>query len=168
MSEVPKNPEMQQVLPEAVEKLVMLYAGDRMATLVNQSPEERDQFWRETAQEFSAFYEIITGLRQSLKKADVTKQAYPPTLEVLISFFFDDVKDDFAKGLLVDLFFARISVAPGYIDYSRVERIEEEVKAMLSELIGSHDSEELQKQALGSVDIHEIVRAVLSGKLKLT
>lgn len=157
------SPEVQEMLPKAVKEVGGLYLGDQLSNLLRtQPPEQRDQFWRETAKEFGPFSEKITGLRQALKNADVTKNAYSGPVANVMQLHFSDVDDRVARGLLTDLLFARTITSPGYMDYE-MEVVEEAV-VMATEL-GS--GEGLRGQAMKSVDLDRVVESVLSGSLKL-
>lgn len=164
MPETLMNSEMQEMLPKAVREVAGLYLGDQLGNLLRtQSPEQRDQFWRETTQEFGPFSEKITGLRQALKSADITKKAYVEPITNVMRLHFADVEDQAARELLTDLLFARTSTSPGYMDYS-MEVVDEAV-AIASEL-GS--GEGLRSETMKSVDLDRAVEGVLSGSLKLT
>lgn len=157
------NPEIQEILPKAVEAVGGLYLGDVLVRhLKNQSPEQRDQYWRETAQEFGPFSEKITALRQALNNADEVKKR-SPGLDNVMGTNFIFVGDPTARELLTDLLIARTIISPGYMD-SNMEVIQE-AEAMALELGSSNG---LREEAMKSVNLDKVVGAVLSGSLKLT
>jgi len=163
MPEAPQSPEIQKMF-KMVKKVGELYLGDQLSNLLRtQTPERRDQSWQETAQEFGSFSERITGLRQALKSAYTTKEAYPEPITNVMGLHFADVEDQVARGLLSDLLFARTITSPGYIDYSM--EVVEEAQAMATEL---GRNEGLRGEAMKSVGLNKVIGSVLSGDLKLT
>ncbi|KKT87042.1 MAG: hypothetical protein UW86_C0011G0014 [Microgenomates group bacterium GW2011_GWA1_Microgenomates_45_10] len=164
MTETTLGPEAQELLPKAVREVSGLYLGDQLANLLRtQPPEQRDQFWQQTAQEFGPFSEKITGLREAVKSADVTKKAYPEPVGNVMRLHFSGVGDDAARELLTDLLFARTTTSPGYMDYGM--EVVEEARAMTTELgVG----EGLRGEGMKSVNLDKVVEGVLSGSLKLS
>jgi hypothetical protein len=164
MPEIPMSPEVQEMLPKAVKEVENLYLGDQLSNLLRiQTPEQRDKFWKETANKFGPFSEKIIGLREAIKNADTTKRTYPPSLTSVMRLHFSNVEDQMARELLTDLLFARTITSPGYMDYEM--RVVDEAVAMATEL-GSEEG--LQGEVIRSVDLHKIIESVLSGNLKLT
>jgi len=162
MPEKPVNPETQRMFG-MVKKVGGLYLGDQLSNLLRtQPPEQRDQFWQETAREFESFSERITGLREALKSADITKKAYPESITNVMRLHFADVEDRTARELLTDLLFARTSTSPGYMDYKM--DVVEEAQAMATEL-GSNEG--LRGEAMKSVNLNKVIGSVLTGDLKL-
>ena len=158
----PVNPELEKMLG-MVKRVGGLYVGDLVSNLFrNQPPEQRDQFWQETAREFESFSERITGLREALKSADITKKAYPESITNVMRLHFADVEDRTARELLTDLLFARTSTSPGYMDYKM--DVVEEAQAMATEL-GSNEG--LRGEAMKSVNLNKVIGSVLTGDLKL-
>lgn len=163
MSEILMNPEMQEMMPQAISKVRVLCAGDQQAILLQtQSPEQRDQFWRKKAQELGPFSEKITELRQVLKDANTTKGKYLKSTIKLVESHFSNVDDPVAKLLLADLLLARSTSSPGHIDYSR--DIIVEAQAMASEL-GKNG--QLLEEGMESVSLDKVIKSVLDGSLKL-
>jgi hypothetical protein len=164
MPEAPMSPEVQEMLPKAVKEVGGLYLGDKLSNLLRtQRPEQRDQFWKEAAQKFGPFSEKITGLRLAIKNADTTKMAYPEPVTNVMRLHFSAVEDQAARELLTDLLFARTITSPGYMDYEM--EVKKEAVAMAIEL-GS--GEGLQGEVMKSVNLDTVIKAVLSGNLKLT
>lgn len=164
MPEAPMNPEAQEMLPKAIKKVRGLYLGDQLSNLLRIQPlEQRDKFWRETARKFGPFSEKITGLRQAIKNAYITKRAYPEPVINVMQLHFADVEDQEARMLLTDLLFARTITSPGYMNYGM--KVVDEAVAMATEL-GS--GEGLRGEAMKSVDLDKIIESVLSGNLRLT
>lgn len=163
MTETPINSEMQKMLPEAVKEVGGLFIKDLLAKALGKSPEDRDQFWSETALKFVPFYKKITGLRQALKNADVTKNAYPKSITFRMRLHFADVENQAVRELLTNLLFARTITTPGNLDQSM--EVVDEAQAIASEL-GS--GEGLGSETMKSVDLDMVVEGVLSGGLKLT
>ena len=158
----PVNPELEKMLG-MVKRVGGLYVGDLVSNLFrNQPPEQRDQFWQETAREFESFSERITGLREALNSANITKKANPEHIIGAMRLRFVFVEDQMARELLTDLLLARTSTSPGFMDYKM--NVEEEAQAMAEEL-GSNKG--LRREAMKSVDLNKVIGSVLTGDLKL-
>ncbi|MDP3724098.1 MAG: hypothetical protein Q8R11_00530 [bacterium] len=156
--------EIQKMLPEAIRIVVAVYIGDQLSNLLETlTPEQRDQCWRETARKLEPFSEKITCLRQAIKDAHTTKEAYPKPVIVLMQRHFRGVEDIVVRELLTDLLFARTVRSPGYMDYGM--EVVDEAEAMATEL---DSGEGLQGKAMKSVDLDQVIESVLSGNLRLT
>lgn len=164
MTETIFNPEIQEVLPKAVREVAVMYLDDQLGDLLGtQSPEQRDQFWRQTAEEFGPFSEEIAGLREAVKTANVTKKAYSEPVARIMGLHFSAVGDDAAKQLLTDILFARTAATPGYMDY-KIKPIDE-AKAMAIEIGANGD---LRGDEMRKLDLDGVIQKVLTGGLKLT
>lgn len=164
MEETPLSPEVQEMLPKAVHEVAGLYMGDQLANLLRtQPPEQRDEFWGKTAQEFPPFSEKINGLREELKNADVTKKAYPEPVVAAMGLHFSTIEDRAARMLLTDLLFARTMESPGYMDYKM--NVVEEAEAMTTEL-GIQGG--LFGEKMKEIKLDNVIGSVLTGKLKLS
>ncbi|PIY69512.1 hypothetical protein COY90_00235 [Candidatus Roizmanbacteria bacterium CG_4_10_14_0_8_um_filter_39_9] len=160
MTEATISPEVQQMLPEAVREVTGLYMGDQLNNFLlrDQSLQEREQFWKETANEFLPFADKIIDLWEVVTDAETTKKGYPDFVGV----HFFKAGDKEAESLLTDVLFARTIKSPGYMDYGM--NVVKEAEVMVREL-GVQDG-------LGGAQIKEItldktVESVLTGSLKL-
>lgn len=164
MEEKSFSPEVQEMLPKATKEVGRLYLGDQLANLLRtQSPEQRDQLWSKTAQEFGPFSEKIRGLREALKNADITKKAYPEGIANVMRLDFYGVEDKVAAELLTDLFFARTITSPGYMDYDM--DMVKEAEAIAQELGASGG---ISGEKMKSIGLDTVIESVLTGNLKVT
>ena len=104
MTEATISPEVQQMLPEAVREVTGLYMGDQLNNFLlrDQSLQEREQFWKETANEFLPFADKIIDLWEVVTDAETTKKGYPDFVGV----HFFKAGDKEAESLLTDVLFA--------------------------------------------------------------
>lgn len=164
MPEVPITPEMQEMLPKAVHEVTGMVLGDNLNNLLRgQSQEQRDGFWQDTAGEFPPFSERIAGLREALKRAEVTKRAYPEPVANVMTLHFVGTQDQMARSFLTDVLFARTITSPGYMDYEM--DVVQEAEQMAKEL-GVQDG--LRGEQMKKLTLDNAVGAALAGSLKLT
>lgn len=153
-----------EVLSEAAREVSGLFMGDNLARMLGtQSVEQREKFWTESAQKYSAFSEQIKGLRQTVQVADATKKQYPSPVIAVLGMNFSNIEDVGARMLLTDILVARVIKSPGYMDYSM--KIAEEADAIKKELSAKKGVEEGN---LTNITLKNVVESVLIGDLKLS
>jgi hypothetical protein len=162
MPETPMSPEVQKMLPKAVEEVGDLYMWDLLSGIFEFQLPEQDQLWRETAQKFGPFSKKITDLRQAIKKARIIKMAYPEIVTSVEQHFYY-FEDQTAREFLTDLLFARTILPDNKIYPIQVKN---EAVAMATEL---GFGRRLQgEEEMKSVNLDEVILLVLSGELQLT